>query len=115
MWNPARQPTPGAKVLEDLLIRFDLVVINEEGIATRKVLENLSIINLTITSPSIGDLMSWLILRGGCSSTSNHELILVGWEDQENDLILLDGGQLTDWDIKNMLEDGELLEKATIK
>ena len=38
----------GAKILEDLLIRFDFVVINEEGIATRKVLENLFIIDLII-------------------------------------------------------------------
>ena len=44
----------------------------------RKVLKNLSIINLTITSPNIGDLMLWLILKGGYSSTSDHELILVG-------------------------------------
>ena len=57
--------------------------------------------------------MSWSIPGGGCSSTSDHELILVGWEDQENDLTLLDGGRPTGWDIKSMLEDGELLEKAT--
>ena len=59
--------------------------------------------------------MSWSILGGGCSSISDHEFILVGWEDQENDLTFLDGGRPTGWDIKGMLEDGELLEKATIE
>ena len=59
--------------------------------------------------------MSWLIPERDYSSTSDHELILIGWEDQENDLILLDGGRPTGWDIKSMLEDGELLKKATIE
>ena len=57
--------------------------------------------------------MTWSILGGKYLSMSNYELIVVGWEDLVEDLTLLDGGRLTGWDIKSLVEDDEKLKKAT--
>ena len=89
------------------------MTINELGIITRRSSENISIIDLTITSPSMGDSITWSIPGGKYSSISNHKLIIIGWEDLAEDLTLLDGGRPTNWDIKNLVEDDEKLKKAT--
>ena len=47
----------GTKPLEELLIRFNLIVINDERIPIRRLSEKVSIIDLIITSPSIGDII----------------------------------------------------------
>ena len=46
------------KALESLLIKFNLIVINEESILTRRLLEKISIINLVVTSPGIEDIIT---------------------------------------------------------
>ena len=45
----------GARPLETLLTKFNLIVINEKGILIRRLLGKISIIDLAITSSSMGD------------------------------------------------------------
>ena len=89
MWNPVHQPTTRARTLEELLTQFELMTINELGVTTRRSSENMSIIDLTITSPSMGDSMTWNISDSKYLSMSNHKLIIVKWEDLAEDLTLL--------------------------
>ena len=44
-----------AKPLETLLIKFNLIIINEKNILIKRLLKKISIIDLAITSPSMGD------------------------------------------------------------
>ena len=68
----------GARPLEELLDKYNLVVINEEGVATRRSSEKVSIIDLAITLPSLNDSMTWYILGKAYSLISDYELIVVG-------------------------------------
>ena len=47
-----------AKALEALLTKFNLIIVNEEGVLTRKSSEKISIINLVVTSPGMGDIIT---------------------------------------------------------
>ena len=60
-----------------LLTKFNLIVFSEEGVLTRKLLEKISIINLVVTSPGIGDIMTWCILGKEFLSILNYEFIIV--------------------------------------
>ena len=48
----------GARSLEALLTKFNLIVINEEGVLIRRLLKKVFIIDLAIIAPSIGDIMT---------------------------------------------------------
>ena len=63
------------------MTKFNLVVINEEGVPTRRLSEKVSIIDLAITSPSMGDTMTWYIPGKSYSSMSDYELIIISWPD----------------------------------
>ena len=57
-WNLTCEKPIRVKVLEALLIKFNLIVVNEEGMPTRRLSEKIFIINLVVTSPGIGDIMT---------------------------------------------------------
>ena len=57
--------------------------------------------------------MSWYIPGGEFSSLSDHELILVGWEDGDADLELPEKGRTTGWDIQALRDDEEKFEQAS--
>ena len=42
---------------EALLTKFNLIVINEEGMLIKRLLKKIFIIDLTIITPNIGDIM----------------------------------------------------------
>ena len=67
----------GIKALEALLTKFNLIIVNEKGVPTRILLEKISIINLVVTSPNIGDIITWCILEKKFLSILNYELIVV--------------------------------------
>ena len=48
-WNLIYERLIKAKTLEALLTKFNLIVVNEERILTRRLLEKISIINLVVT------------------------------------------------------------------
>lgn len=67
----------------------------------------------TLTSPELGVLRFWEIPEE-YPSLSDHELILMEWEGVENSNLEPDKQQpaMTEWSIKNLLEDKELLQTA---
>ena len=92
-WNSTCENLIGARLLEALLTKFNLIVINEEGVPTRRSLEKVFIIDLAITAPSIGDIIIWYILGRSYSSMSDYELIVMSWPDLVEESAVFDNGR----------------------
>ena len=75
----------GVKALEALLTKFNLVVINEKGMPTRRLSEKIFIIDLVVISPDMGDIITWYILEKKFLSILNYELIIVCWSNLAED------------------------------
>ncbi len=73
--------------------------------------KQISIIDLALTSPELGVLQVWEIPEE-YPSLSDHELILMEWEDIEAQGPDKQQAAMTGWSIKNLLEDKELLQAA---
>lgn len=71
----------------------------------------MSIIDLALTSLDLGPLRVWEIPEEYLS-LSDHELILVEWEDIETQGRGNKQAAMTRWNIKNLLEDNKLLQAA---
>ena len=59
------------------MIKFNLIVVNEEGMPTKRLLEKIFIINLVVTSSSMRDIMTWYISGREFLSMLDYELIVV--------------------------------------
>ena len=57
-WNLICEKLIRVKALEALLTKFNLVVINEEGVLTRRLLKKIFIINLVVISPDMRNIMT---------------------------------------------------------
>ena len=58
----------------------------------------------------MGTEVSWYISGGDHSSLSDHELILIGWEDGDADVKSLKQGRATGWNIQALYNDKEEFE-----
>ena len=111
MWNPHCRQKVNAGPLEELLESYELIVNNDTDFPTRPSSPGISIIDLALTSLELGPLRVWEILEE-YPSLSDHEFILMEWEEidipgQKNTQAAMSG-----WSIKNLLEDDKLLEAA---
>ena len=111
MWNPHCRQSINAGPLEELIESYELIVNNDTEFPTRPSSPGISIIDLALTSPDLGPLQVWEIPEE-YPSLSDHELILIEWEDidtqgQENTQAAMSG-----WSIKNLLEDDKLRQAA---
>ena len=111
MWNPHCRQNVNAGPLEELLERDELIVNNDTDFPTRPSSSGISIIDLALTSPELGPLRVWEIPEE-YPSLSDHEIILMEWEEidipgQKNTQAAMSG-----WSIKNLLEDNKLLKAA---
>lgn len=86
------------------------MVNNDTDYATRPSSPGISIIDLAFTNPDFGLLRVWEIPEE-YSSLSDHEMILLEWEDLPADG---SGNQaaMTGWNIQKLLEDQNLLQAA---
>ena len=98
-WNFTCENLIGARPLEALLTKFNLVVINEEGMLIRRLSKKISIIDLTITAPNIRDIIIWYIPGKSYSSISDHELIIMSQPDLVKESAAFNNGRTTGWDI----------------
>ncbi len=61
-WNSRIETRINAAPLEELVDRFELLINNTPGVATRpKPTGEISVIHLTLTSPDLGSLSAWLV------------------------------------------------------
>ena len=94
-WNHICERLIGVRLLEELLDKYNLIVINEEGVIIRRLLEKVFIIDLIIILSSLSDSMTWCILGKVYSSMLDYKLIIVGWSDLVEDLAILDKDRAT--------------------
>ena len=96
--------------MEELIESYKLIVNNDTDFLTRPLSSGISI-DLAITSLDLDPLCIWEIPEE-YPSLSDHELILIEWEDigtqgHENAQATMSG-----WSIKNLLGDNKLFEAA---
>ncbi len=82
IWNPHCHQKQNAGPLEELIETYKLLVNNNTDFPTRPGSQGRSIIDLALTSPSLGLLRIWEIPEE-YPSLSDHELILLEWKDME--------------------------------
>ena len=82
MWNPRFRQNVNAGPLEELIESYELIVNNDTDFPIRPSSPRMSINDLTLTSPELGPFRIWEIPEE-YPSLSDHELILMEWEDIE--------------------------------
>lgn len=111
MWNPHCHKRQNAGPLETLIETYELLVNNDPDYATRLSSGGISIIDLALTSPQLGPLRVWEIPEE-YPSLSDHELILVEWEEMEEEKSRSQQGSSTGWNIQKPLDDEQLFSTA---
>ncbi|QKX53974.1 uncharacterized protein TRUGW13939_01054 [Talaromyces rugulosus] len=111
-WNPLAKGRVNAEPLEQLIERHSLYVNNPLGEATRyKKTEGVSIIDLALSSPTLGPLQAWEVDKDK-PTTSDHELIVLAWEALEPPPGGI-SGEITGWQIEALQVNEEALKLAT--
>ena len=111
MGNPHYRENVNAGPLEELIESYELIVNNDTEFPTRPSSLGISIIDLALTSPDLGPLRVWEIPEE-YPSLSDHEVILVEWEDINAEGNGNTQAAMSGWSIKNLLENSKLLELA---
>jgi ribonuclease HI len=113
IWNPEITQRKNAAPLEEVIDRYSLYVNNPPGEATRyKESPGVSIIDLALTTPSLGPLQAWEIDREKATG-SDHELILLGWEALEEPPPEGTSREVTGWQIDALQANEDALKQAT--
>ena len=113
VWNSHCQRRQNAAILEELIEQFGLLINNEPRRATRPSSKEVSIIDLALSSPQLGRLTLWEIPEE-YPSLSDHELIVLRWEDVSYNSISSRDGRITGWDIEGLTSDERGLEAAKL-
>lgn len=111
MWNPHCHKRQNAGPLETLIETYELFVNNDLDYATRPSSGGISIVDLALTSPQLGPLRVWEIPEEYLS-LFDHELILVEWDEMEEEKSRFQQGSSTGWSIQNLLDDEQLFSTA---
>ena len=111
IWNSHCRQNINAGPLEELIESYELIVNNDTDFSTRPSSPGISIIDLALTSPDLGPFRIWEIPEE-YPSLSDHELILIEWEDKNTQGQENFQATMTGWSIKNLLEDDKLHKVA---
>lgn len=111
IWNSHCQIRKNSKPLEDLIEKFDFFINNEPGRTTRPASKGISIIDLAFSTTELGFLTLWEIPEE-YPSLSDHELILLRWEDISYTLPDKEVAAPTGWDIQGLIDSPEKLQSA---
>jgi ribonuclease HI len=112
LWNPHIRNTINAGPLETLIEEHDLYINNDPDTPTRpKVTPGISIIDLALSSPSLGPLPNWAIDKDHPTG-SDHETILLEWDDLGQTRTETSKA-ITGWQIEALIGDEEAKTKAT--
>ena len=111
IWNPLANIRTNAGPLESLIEEESLYINNEPGVPTRpKATPGISIIDLALTTVSMGPLQAWMVDRDH-STGSDHELLVMEWATIEH-LSEPPSREVTGWQIQALQADPQNLENA---
>ena len=111
VWNSYCHEKQNASVLEEIIDEYGLLVNNEPGRSTRPVSQGISVIDLALSTTALGPLTLWEIPEE-YPALSDHELILLRWEDIDHSLSQSNTSRATGWDIQGPMEDKNQFNKA---
>ena len=97
-----------------LVDQFGLLINNEPGRSTRPISQGISVIDLALSTAELGPLTLWEIPKE-YPALSDHELILLRWENIDMGLSQPNIGKATGWDIRGLIENKDQLSKARKK
>ena len=103
-----------ASLLEDLIKTYESIVNNNTNFLIRISSRKFSINNLALTNSELGPLRVWKIPKKYLS-LSDHELILMEWEDIKIEDNKKKQATMSGWSIQKLLEDEKLLKNAKEK
>jgi hypothetical protein len=113
IWNPLATAQVNAAPLEQLIDDYSLYINNPIGEATRyKRSPGVSIIDLALSSSTLGPLQAWEIDRDR-ATTSDYELIILAWEALEQPPLGGTSGEITGWQIEALQANEEALKQAS--
>ena len=110
-WNPHCTRRQNAGPLEELIDKFELIVNNNTDFATRPASQGISIIDLALSTGNLGPLTLWEIPEE-YPSLSDHELVLLQWDDLRSDIGTSARPISIGWNIQSLLDDKPRLDKA---
>lgn len=110
LWDPWVEGRHNAGVTEDLIDRHGLTVNNDDQ-PTRYGRKSRSVIDLTLSTPSLGALQSWDIDEDR-ATPSDHAVIVFSWKPLYSRPVEQETGATTNWDIDKLRADERRLEKA---
>ena len=113
MWNSHCQKRQNATILEERIEQFGLLINNKPGCATCPFNREVSIIDFALSSSQLGSLTLSEIL-GEYPLLSNHELIVLRWEDVGYNSVNPKDGQVTGWDIQGLINNEKNLEATKL-
>lgn len=111
VWNPHCHMRQNASVSEELIDKFHLLINNEPGRSTRPISQGISVIDLALSTAELGPLTLWEIPEEH-PAISDHELILLRWEDIDIGLSQPNAGKATGWDVQGLIDNKDQLQKA---
>ena len=107
VWNSECERRLNAAQLKNLIEKHDLLINNESRRFTR--LASRAIIDLALITVELGPLTLWNIFEN-YSSSFDHELILLKWENQIRSVDQKDVETFTDWDVQALTKDSKQLK-----
>ena len=111
MWNPHCHQKQNTSILEDIIDQYGLLINNEPGRSTRPMSQGISVIDLALSTAVLRPLTLWEISEK-YPALSDHELILLRWEDIDVSLSQPNTAKATGWDIQGLIGDKDQLIKA---
>lgn len=110
-WNSHCTRRQNAGPLEELIDIFELIVNNSPDIPTRPASQGVSIIDLALITGLLGPLTLWEVSEK-YPSVSDHEFILLQWDDLPSDTSHAIPVVSIGWNIHSFLHDKVLLKEA---
>lgn len=111
LWNPHCQRRQNAAILEDFINQFALIINKKPGRSTRLTSQGVSVIDLALSTMELGLLTLWEIPKD-YPALSDHELILLHWEDINYNLFQPNISKAIGCDIQGLIEDKHKFSKA---
>ncbi len=94
-----------------MIDQYGLLINNKPGRSTRPTSQGILVIDLALSTSELGPLTLWEIPEE-YPALSDHELILLRWEDINHDLSQSNTARATRWDIQGLVSDKDQLSKA---
>ena len=113
VWNSHCYRKQNVIIFKEIIEQFGLFINNKPGRAIRFSSRDVSIIDLALLLSQVGPLTLQKISEKYLS-LSDHELIVLRWENVEYNSVSLKDGQITGWNIQNLINDNKGLQAAKL-